>query len=474
MLKLNDNPPDLQPAFEALRTAWLAARPSYEQRVEDLKRLRIAFAGRLDEMADAISADFSHRSKHESMLGEGSVVLSEIDHALSSLKGWMKPQRRKAGWKLWPARAELRFVPLGVVGIIAPWNYPVNLALAPLVAAIAAGNHVYLKPSENTPRTSEFLRALLAEVFPETRVAVALGGPELSAAFSRLPFDHLFFTGSTAVGRKVMAAAAENLTPVTLELGGKSPAIVAASANLEHAARRIATGKFFNAGQTCIAPDYVLVPNDRRGAFAQMLRQEVNARYGGKHGFDDLTSIVNAHQFERLEGLVADAVARGCEVMPLIEPGQLPADRQRLFAPTLVIDPAPDSAVMSEEIFGPILPVIGYDSLDEAIAFVVGRDRPLALYCFGEGKDEVEKMLSRIVAGGVCVNDTLYHFACGDLPFGGVGASGMGQYHGREGFLTFSKAMPVLRKLDPAPSDLIRPPYKGLTDRLVRFVTRFN
>ena len=349
-----------------------------------------------------------------------------------------------------------------------------NLALTPLVAAIAAGNHVFLKPSEHTPRTSAFLQSLLAKVFPLSRVAVAQGGAALSAAFSELPFDHLFFTGSTSVGRKVMAAAARNLTPVTLELGGKSPAIVAPSADLERAVRCIATGKFFNAGQTCIAPDYVLVPRDKRDEFVRLIKQKVSARYNDRQGFDDYTSIVNDGQFTRLNSLLDDAAARGYEQVSLLDTASLPAGRERLLAPTAVLDPAPDSAVMRDEIFGPILPIIGYDSLDEAISDVVGRDRPLALYCFGDDNAEIEAMLQSIVAGGVCVNDTLYQFACTDLPFGGVGASGMGRYHGREGFLTFSQAMPVLRKYKPSASDLISPPYKGLTDWLVRLVTKLH
>ncbi len=474
MLKQNDSQPELRATFDALRATWLETRPTYAQRVQDLKRLQSAFSRRLNEMAEAISADFGHRSRHESLLGEGSVVLSEIKHTLRKLKSWMRPERRSAGWKLLPASAEIRHVPLGVVGIIAPWNYPVNLSLAPLVAAIAAGNHVFLKPSEHTPRTTAFLQSLLADVFPSSRVAVALGGAELSAAFSELPFDHLFFTGSTAVGRKVMAAAARNLTPVTLELGGKSPAIVAPSANLERAARRIVTGKFFNAGQTCIAPDYVLVSREKRDELLRLIKQEVSARYNDRQGFDDYTSIVNDGQFARLNGLLDDAAVKGFELTPLVDATSLPSGRARLMAPTAVLDPTPDSAIMRDEIFGPILPVIGYGSLDEAIAYVVERDRPLALYGFGDDRAEIEIMLSRIVAGGVCINDTLYQFACADLPFGGVGASGMGHYHGREGFLTFSKAMPVLRKYEPSASDLISPPYKGLTDWLVRLVTKLH
>ena len=464
-------PAELQQSIERLRGAWLDQRPLYEQRRDDLKRLRRLFRERLDEMARAVSADFGHRSVHETLLGEGSVVLSEIDHTLARLKSWMKPERRAAGWKLWPAKAEVRFVPLGVVGIISPWNYPVNLALAPLVAAIGAGNHVLLKPSEHTPRASEFLRTLIAEVFPDTRASVVLGGADLSAAFSALPFDHLFFTGSTAVGRKVMAAAAQNLTPVTLELGGKSPAIISETADLRRAANRIATGKFFNAGQTCIAPDYVLIHESKRDDFVTLLKQEVAERYGDGKRHQDYTSIINETQYARLAGLVSDAQARGHALVSLGDMNEVPSPRVRVLGPTVVLDPAADSAVMREEIFGPILPVISYRTMGEAIGFVAGRDRPLALYCFSTDTAEIEAILARIVAGGVCINDTLYQFACNDMPFGGVGASGMGHYHGREGFLTFSKAMSVLRKYDPAPSDLISPPYKGLTDKLVRFIT---
>ena len=467
-----DNPSELHATFDRLRADWRDNRPSVEQRRADLSRLRDRLRARMEEMCQAIDQDFGHRARHETLLGEGGVVLSEIDHTLAKLKHWIRPERRKAGWKLWPATAEVRFVPLGVVGIISPWNYPVNLALAPLVAAIAAGNHVYLKPSEHTPRTAEFLRSLLAEVFPETRVAVALGTAELSAAFSALPFDHLFFTGSTAVGRKVMAAAAENLTPVTLELGGKSPAIVGEAADLAKAAARIATGKFFNAGQTCIAPDYVLIPEGRRDAFVDLLKREIAARYRSKRGLDDYTSIINDGQYERLKRLIADAAARGHRVIPLFEGTEGTVARLRVLPPTLILNPDRDSAVMGEEIFGPILPVIGYTSIDTAIAYVLDRDRPLALYCFSRDKAEIEAVLSRVVAGGVCVNDTLYQFGCNDLPFGGVGASGMGHYHGRDGFLTFSKAMPVLRKLDPAPSDRVKPPYRGIADWVVRFLSR--
>ncbi|MDR6992245.1 coniferyl aldehyde dehydrogenase [Luteimonas sp. 3794] len=457
---------DLQPTLDALRAVWRSHRPDAAQRRDDLARLRAAFARRLDEMADAISADFGHRARAESLIADGMTVLSEIDALRGHLRGWMRPRRVGAGWKLWPARAEVRPVPLGVVGVIAPWNYPVNLALIPLATAIAAGNHVYLKPSEHTPRSSAFLRSLLAEVFPPDRVAVALGDADIGAAFAGLPFDHLVFTGSTAVGRKVMAAAAPNLTPLTLELGGKSPAIVCPGYPLDKAASRLVTGKLFNAGQTCIAPDYVLVDAARRDALLEALRFEVQGRYADAGArAADYTHIVSDAQHARLTGLIDDARARGLTVLPLLE-----VEGTRALAPTLIVEPGDDAEVMGEEIFGPILPVLSYRTLDEAIAFVEARDRPLALYPFGD-RAQAEVILARAVAGGVTVNDTLLHFAANRLPFGGVGPSGMGAYHGRAGFDAMTKALPVLWQSRFAVSDWLRPPYARiatLIDRLVR------
>ncbi|HEX5664001.1 MAG TPA: aldehyde dehydrogenase family protein, partial [Xanthomonadaceae bacterium] len=351
-------------------------------------------------------------------------------------------------------------------GVIAPWNYPVNLALIPLATAIAAGNHVYLKPSEHTPRSAQFLRELLAEVFPPDRVAVALGDAEVAAAFAALPFDHLVFTGSTAVGRKVMAAAARNLTPVTLELGGKSPAIVCEDFPLELAAARLATGKWFNGGQTCIAPDYVLVDAGRRDALVQALQRELATRYGsGNEG--DYTRIVNAAQFARLQGYLDDAQARGAHVLRI---GESDAPSRR-FAPALVLDAPDDALLMQEEIFGPILPIRTYASLDEAIAYVNAHDRPLALYPFSNDRARVERILSNTLAGGVTVNDTLIHFGVNALPFGGVGASGMGAYHGRAGFDAMSKQLSVMWQARRAGSDLLKPPYAKI-ERFIRMLVR--
>ncbi|HKN78762.1 MAG TPA: coniferyl aldehyde dehydrogenase [Lysobacter sp.] len=462
----------LGPTLERLRRAWLANKPSLEQRHADLGRLRHLLAGRLDAMDAAIRADFGHRSPHENLISEAMVTLSEIDLARRKLRRWAKPRRVGVGWKFWPARAELRPSPLGVVGIISPWNYPVNLALVPLVSAIAAGNHVFLKPSEHTPRTSEFLRDLLAEVFPADRVAVALGGPEVGAAFSALPFDHLLFTGSTAVGRKVMAAAAPNLTPVTLELGGKAPALVAPDFPLDLAAARIASGKWFNAGQTCIGVDYALVDVARREAFVEALRKQVRARFGDLSDASNYTRIINTGQFDRLLGYLDDARARGATVVPLIEVDAERMRRERLLPPTLVLDPSDETEVMRHEIFGPILPIRTYARIEEALAYIGTHDRPLALYPFSNDARTVERIVDATLAGGVAVNDTLVHFAVDTLPFGGVGPSGMGAIHGKTGFDTFSKQLPVFHQSRLAATDLLRPPYKGFVDRLVRFLSR--
>lgn len=462
---------ELAPTLERLRAAWRANRPDRAQRMADLDRLKTAFRARMAEMTAAVQADFGHRSEHETLLSDGMTVIAEIDHLRRHLRGWMRPRRAAVGWTLWPARAQIRREAVGVVGVMAPWNYPVNLALVPLATAIAAGNHVYVKPSEHTPRTSAWLARLLADVFPADRVAVALGGAEIGAAFAGLPFDHLMFTGSTAVGRKVMAAAAPNLTPLTLELGGKSPAIVAADFPIEQAAARLATGKWFNGGQTCIAPDYVLIDAARRDALVAALRGQVQARYGADMGAaEHYTRVVNEGQYRRLRGYIDDARARGLEVIELASVDARRAETEHLIPPTLILEPGDDAAVMQDEIFGPILPIRGYARLDDAIDHVERHDRPLALYPFSHDRRTVETILARLIAGGVTVNDTLLHFAGKELPFGGIGPSGMGQYHGRAGFDAFTKAMPVLWQARWNATDLIRPPYRGKIDRLVRWL----
>ncbi|TDK18561.1 coniferyl aldehyde dehydrogenase [Luteimonas aestuarii] len=462
---------ELRPTLDRLRSAWQAGKPDAAQRRDDLLRLRGALKRRLPEMADAIASDFGHRSRHESLVADGMTVLTEIDHLRTHLKRWMKPRRVGTGWRFWPARAEVRSEPVGVVGVISPWNYPVNLALIPLATAIAAGNHVFLKPSEHTPRAAAFLHSLLDEVFPADRVAVASGDADVAAAFAALPFDHLVFTGSTSVGRKVMAAAAPHLTPLTLELGGKSPAIVCADIDPARAAARLATGKWFNGGQTCIAPDYVLLVGNaaRRDALVQALRDEVSARYGTlSDDASDYTRIINDAQFARLDGHLDDARQRGVDTLPL---APVHDRARRIFAPTLVLEPGDDATVMQEEIFGPILPIRTVASLDEAIAFINARDRPLALYPFSRDRASIEAILRNTLAGGVTVNDTLLHFGINALPFGGIGASGMGAYHGRAGFDAMSKALPILWQPRRAGSDLLKPPYAKV-QRFIDFLVR--
>jgi coniferyl-aldehyde dehydrogenase len=353
--------------------------------------------------------------------------------------------------------------------VMAPWNYPVNLSLVPLIAAIAAGNHVLLKPSEHTPRTALFLRDLLAEVFPAERVSVALGGAELAAAFAALPFDHLFFTGSTALGRRVMQAAAPHLTPLTLELGGKSPALVAPGYPTTHAAERIVAGKCFNAGQTCIAPDYVLLPRAMLDAFVADAKASVARRYPTLDGNADATAVVNERQWQRLHSIIDDARARGTTV---VECAPRVQDGRRVLPLTLLIDPPADSRAMQEELFGPVLPIKPYDDFDAALASVRAQERPLAFYPFDRDRARLERTLQAVVAGSVCVNDTMIQFAQHALPFGGVGPSGLGQYHGEAGFLALSKAMPVLRQARFNSLALFDPPYGKVAAFVLKVLMR--
>jgi coniferyl-aldehyde dehydrogenase len=437
--------------------------PDLEQRLQWLEALHEVIASHQQALVEAISADFGNRSADETLLAEVMPSLHGIRHAKRHLARWMKPSRRRVGLAFQPASAQVLYQPLGVVGIIVPWNYPLYLAIGPLIGALAAGNRALLKMSESAPATGRLLRDLLGQVFAEHEVAVVLGDVETGKQFTRLPFDHLLFTGSTEVGRQVMQSAAANLTPVTLELGGKSPAIVAADVPLEQAAERIAFGKTLNAGQTCVAPDYVLVPQQRLEAFVEAYRLAVQRFFPQLTDNPDYTSIINERQLLRLEGYLADARARGALLLPLFDEGQ-----GRRLPHHILLDVNDDMQVMQDEIFGPLLPVLPYASLDEAIAYVNARPRPLALYFFGYDRAEQQQVLERTHSGGVCLNDTLLHVAQDDLPFGGIGASGMGHYHGHEGFLTFSKAKAVFSKPRFNAARLIYPPYGGRLQRLIR------
>ncbi|MBS0432196.1 MAG: coniferyl aldehyde dehydrogenase [Proteobacteria bacterium] len=461
----------LRDLLQRQRESWRADPPGYARRMDDLARLRAAFKARLDEFVRAIDADFGCRPREETLLAEGMTVLRSIDHARRHLKRWMRPQRVAPEWPCLPARCGIVARPLGVVGILAPWNYPVNLALIPLVDALAAGNHALLKPAEATPRTSELLERLIDDVFARDRVAVVQGDAEVAAAFSALPFDHLLFTGSSATGAKVMAAAAGNLTPVTLELGGKSPAIVAPGFPLKTAAARIAAGKWLNAGQTCIAPDYVLLHEDDRDGFVDCLRSEVARRHGAPGGSREYASIIDRAQYERLCAWRDEARAQGAEVIALPDDNAGDAAR-RILPPTLVLGATDAMRVMREEIFGPILPIATFRGIDEAIARVNARPRPLALYLFDRDPARTRRVLEACPAGGVCINDCMLQFAQSRLPFGGIGASGMGAYHGHAGFLTFSHRMAVFRQSRFSSFALMRPPYGRLAERLLRVLTR--
>ncbi|MEN5043129.1 coniferyl aldehyde dehydrogenase [Pseudomonas koreensis] len=455
---------ELDRLFAAQRAAYAAnPMPAADQRQQWLKALRELLSDERQALIDAISADFSHRSADETLLAELMPSLHGIHYASRHLKGWMKSSRRKVGMAFQPASAKVVYQPLGVIGIIVPWNYPLYLAIGPLVGALAAGNRVMLKLSESTPATGQLLKTLLGRIFPEDLVCVVLGEADVGVAFSRLRFDHLLFTGATSIGKHVMRAAAENLTPVTLELGGKSPAIVSRDVPLKDAAERIAFGKTLNAGQTCVAPDYVLVPQDRVGAFVEAYRQVVNSFYPTLADNPDYTAIINERQLARLNGYVSDATSKGALLIPLFEQGQ-----GRRMPHSLLLNVTDEMTVMQDEIFGPLLPIVPYQDLDQAFAYINQRPRPLALYYFGYDKREQNRVLHETHSGGVCLNDTLLHVAQDDMPFGGIGPSGMGHYHGHEGFLTFSKAKGVLIKQRFNAAKLIYPPYGKSIQKLIQ------
>jgi len=415
----------------------------------------------------AVDGDFGHRSAHETRLAELYVVASEARRAVRRLPQWMKARRVGTPLTFAPATARVLPQPLGVVGVISPWNYPVQLALAPAVAAIAAGNRVMLKPSERAPATSALLAELVDTYFRNDECAVVQGNASVAGMFASLPFDHLLFTGSADAGRSVARAAAENLTPVTLELGGKSPAVFDSDADLARAVPRLAVGKLLNAGQTCIAPDYALVPKSRLDAFAAAMAAAVARLYPTAVGNADYSSIIDTRHYVRLIGLLEDARARGARAIALAEQPAGDTEFPRRLPPTLVLDVTNDMAIMREEVFGPLLPVEAYTTLDDAIARINARPHPLALYWFGGNRAHCERVLRETLAGGVTVNDTLWHFAHPGLPFGGVGASGSGAYHGEHGFARFSHLKPVFAQSRLGLTRLFAPPYGATVERLL-------
>lgn len=470
---MNEHPNSIALAFDRQRAATRASPfPAWEERADRLRRLKVLVEQHEAAIAQAIDADFGGRPAIETELAEVFPSLDEIKTALRRGPKWMKP--RRAGVSLWflPASAEVLPTPLGVVGIIVPWNYPLLLAVGPMATALAAGNRVMVKLSELTPTYATLMQQLVSKAFSDDEVCVITGGPEVAAEFSALPFDHLLFTGSTPVGRKVMAAAAASLTPVTLELGGKSPAVIAPGYPLEHAVQRIMVGKALNAGQTCIAPDYVLLPREQLQPFVAAARQVMQKSYPTGLADPDFCSIVNARHYGRLVQSLDEAAALGAGVEPLFS-GQPRDDLRHRLAPTLLIDPPDQTSVMRDEIFGPLLPLVPYDKLEDAMQFVNARPHPLALYWFDHDSARTARALRQLPAGGVTVNDTLLHITQHSLPFGGVGASGMGGYHGQWGFDTFSKLKPVFRQARLNGLFLFLPPYSALMRRLLGWMKRF-
>jgi acyl-CoA reductase-like NAD-dependent aldehyde dehydrogenase len=463
----------LENLFGAQRAAFARAPfPDAEVRERRLAALERLLHENADPIAGAIALDFGHRSPHETRLLELFPSLEAVRHARRRVRKWMKPKRRATSVWFRPGRSQLVVQPLGVVGIIVPWNYPLYLAVGPLVAALAAGNRAMVKMSELAPATGELLDTLVRRHFDPDEVSIVTGGADVGRAFAALPFDHLLFTGSTGVGRAVMRAAADNLTPVTLELGGKSPAIVAPDYPIGAAAERIIIGKLMNAGQTCIAPDYALVQAARVRDFVAAARRVVAACYPDPLRSPDYSSIIDARHFARLTGYVDEARAQGAEVVTLAPAGAAPDAATRRMPPTLLVGTPESSRVMREEIFGPILPVVAYDDFDAALAYVNARPRPLALYLFDRDAARIRRVLTETVAGGMTINDTILHIAQDDLPFGGVGPSGMGQYHGYDGFLAFSKQKGVFRQARVNAMALFKPPYGKTFERLVGFLLR--
>ena len=451
---------------------WRVARTTARERVAKLERLGAAVAARRDEIAAAAFADF-RKPAAEVEITEVHPVLAEVRLATRHLARWMRPRRVPTPLLLFGTRSEVRPEPKGVVLILAPWNYAFSLVVSPLVAAVAAGNCAVLKPSEKTPHTSAFLKRFIADLFDESEVAVLEGGAEAADALLDLPFDHVFFTGGTRIGRKVMAAAARHLATVTLELGGKSPTIVDETADVRAAARRVVWGKFLNAGQTCIAPDYVLVHTSREAEFVAEARAALAALYGATaeaHAASpDLCRIVDDGHFARLADLVARTVARGAKV----EAGGAAAAGERYLEPTILSGVPFDAPLMEEEIFGPVLPVLAYTDLDAALERIRPLGKPLALYVFSRRRATVEHVLASTTAGATAVNATMLAYANPYLPFGGVGASGQGSYHGEWGFRAFSHERAVLRQREPALVRLLFPPYRGALHGLARRFLRF-
>ena len=468
--------------MEAVMRKQRAAHHQMRPEPMALRKDRIERAMKLltdhgEDLCKVMAADFGNRSPHQSMITDIAGTVKFGRYCLKHMDKWARPERRHVQFPLGllGAKAEVRYEPKGVVGILSPWNFPVNLAFGPLMQIFAAGNRAMIKPSEFTEKTSLLTKELVEEYFTPDECAVFTGGPEVAAAFSELPFDHLIFTGSTATGRKVMEAAAKNLVPVTLELGGKSPVFMGESADFAKAGERVALGKMLNAGQICLAPDYLYVPESKQDEAIHGVWQGTANMYPTLLGNEDYASVVTDRHFDRLQELVADARDKGAEVIE-VNPGNedFGGTNARKMPLTILKNVTEDMKAMQEEIFGPVLPVKTYGHIDEAIEYVNEHDRPLGLYYFGQDSNEREKVLTKTISGGVTVNDVIFHVSMEDLPFGGVGPSGMGSYHGVEGFREFSHGRSVYTqpKIDVAKLGGFKPPYGPATEKAVKTMMR--
>ena len=478
-MTVSEHPHTLQTLLNAQFNAQHAASRQrihvpLDVRRNRLLRMKALINDNSAALAQAVQTDFGVRSLQLTEIADLFVLRALMAHTLKHLPKWIKPQKVSTPIYLQPASAHLQRQPLGVVGVVSPWNYPVQLALGPVITALAAGNRVMLKPSELTPATSALMAELIGKTFAPDELCVVLGDGGVAAEFSSLPFDHLFFTGSTAVGRIVAKAAAANLTPTTLELGGKSPCIIDASCDLASAAIKIAHGKLLNAGQTCIAPDYVLLPKGREVEFGQAFAQAVAKLFPTIAGNPDYPAIISPRHHERLQAMLAAAEQGGAKLQVINTGGEdIEQTEHRQMAPVLAFDVPPDAKLMQEEIFGPVLPVLPYESLSEAIDYINARPRPLALYWFGTDNSARDQVLAQTVSGGVTINDTLMHIAHENLPFGGVGESGWGSYHGEAGFLRLTMQKPVLVQSKWARGDLFYPPYGKRFDQVMGLLKRW-
>ncbi len=460
---------NMQTVLEKQRASFIAALPEpMSVRSDRIDRAIALLIDNAENFAKAVSADFGHRSREQTLMTDIMPSVSAMKHAKKHFESWAKGEKRKPTFPLGflGAKAEVIYQPKGVVGVVAPWNFPVGMVMVPMAGILAAGNRAMVKPSEFTEAVSALFAEVIPKYFAEEEMAVFTGGPEVGMAFSKLAFDHMIFTGATGVGRHIMRAAADNLVPVTLELGGKSPTIIGRSADIKKAGDRIALGKMMNAGQICLAPDYLLVAKEQESDVIEAVKAGVHSQYPTLLANDDYTSVVNGRNYERLQGYLDDAREKGAELIEVNPAGEDFASSNGNKMPLTILRNVTDNMkVMQEEIFGPILPVMTYASMDEAVDYVNAHDRPLGLYYFGNDKSEESKVLNRTISGGVTINDVIFHNAMEDLPFGGTGPSGMGNYHGSDGSKTFSPMRAVYRQtgIDVAAIGGFKAPYGKAT-----------